>query len=104
MNKTKDCEMEQTNNQIKKKYTAEFKQQVLEVFRSGVYESAVACAQAYGIKEMTFYQWLRRASIIKPDKTSQELELLQLRKELARARMELDILKKATIYFASQAK
>ena len=76
MNKTKDWEWNKLIFKLSKKYTAEFKQQVLEVFRSGVYESAAACAQAYGIKEMTFYQWLRRASIIKPEKTSQELELI----------------------------
>lgn len=90
--------------QSKKRYSKEFRTQVLEVYRSGIYPSVSACAKAYDIKEMTFYQWLRRESIVKPDKTEQELELLQVKKELARAKLELDILKKATIYFASQAK
>ncbi len=97
--------MEQLNaNRTKTKYTDEFKQQVLSVYKSGVYETAVACAKAYGIKEATFYQWMHRDSIIKPEKTAAELEVIQLRKALARANMELDILKKATIYFAKQAK
>ncbi len=74
------------------------------MYKSGAYASAAACAKAYDIKEMTFYQWLRRKSIVKPENTEQELELLQVKKELARAKLELGILKKATIYFASQAK
>jgi transposase-like protein len=40
-----------------------------------------------------------------PAKVSeQQAELMRLKKELANARMENEILKKATIYFASQAR
>lgn len=43
-------------NQTKTKYTNEFKQQILEVYQSGAYESAAICADAYGVKRSTIYQ------------------------------------------------
>ena len=93
---------------IKKKktfYPQEFKDQVIGVYKSGIYSSVAACAEAYNLCSRTLHCWLekynRKSS---PGVVSeQQAENAKLKKELAKARMENDILKKAAIYFASQA-
>lgn len=88
----------------KASYTEEFREQVLEIYNSGLYPSAIECAKAYGIKSATLYQWINRSSKPKIEKSEQEKEIERLKKDLAKAQQELDILKKAAIYFANQAK
>lgn len=85
------------------KYSTEFKAQVLEIWHSGVYETMAECARSYGINENTLYNWLHktRQSVAKNESNS---EVMSLKKELARTKMELEILKKAAIYFANHAK
>lgn len=93
---------------IKKKtlYPQEFKDQVIGVYKSGVYGSVPACAEAYNLCPRTLYVWLDKYNKKSaPGAVSeQQLENSRLKKELANAKMENDILKKATIYFASQAR
>jgi transposase len=91
-------------NKTKNRYTEEFRNQVLEVYNSGVYASATECALAYGIKETTLYQWISRSKQPKTEKSEQDKEIQRLNKELSRTQQELEILKKAAIYFAHQAK
>lgn len=98
-----------TNDQLngkssKQRYTKEFKEQVLGVYRSGAYKTISECARAYDIKESTLYQWVYRLHKADSGKTTDQSEVVKLRKELARANLELEILKKAAIYFAKQAK
>lgn len=87
-------------------YPQEFKDQVLGVYRSGVYDSVASCAAAYNLCTRTLHGWLAKYNEkSSPAKVSeQQAELMRLKKELANARMENEILKKATIYFASQAR
>lgn len=92
------------HNKTKNQYTEEFRNQILEVYNSGVYPSAAECAKAYGIKEPTLYQWISRSKLPQSEKSEQEKEIQRLNKELSRAKQELEILKKAAIYFANQAK
>ena len=98
-----------TNDQLNgrssnQRYTKDFKEQVLDVYRSGAYKTVWECARAYDIKEGTLYQWIYRLQKADNSKPADQLELVQLRKDLAHANMELEILKKAAIYFAKQAK
>lgn len=93
-----------SNHKNRTQYTEEYRNQVLEVYNSGVYPSATECAKAYGIKESTLYQWISRAKQPQSEKSEQEKEIQRLNKELSRAKQELEILKKAAIYFANQAK
>lgn len=86
---------------IRKSYNPEFKRQILEVWESGAYASVPECAKSYGLNENTLYNWIHKAKA-KPSNTSNP-EITKLRKELARAKMELEILKKAAIYFANSA-
>ena len=91
--------------QKNKKSTPEFRAQVIGVYKSGVYDSVSACAAAYGVNSKTLHSWLRKqADASTPSAISQQnAELIALKKELARAKMENEILKKAAIYFANQA-
>lgn len=94
------------NKATRKHYELEFIQQVLGVYESGVYTTVEECAAAYDIPKNTLSNWLRRhRKNSSPDQVmQQQCEITRLKKELAQAKMELDILKKASIYFASQAR
>ena len=94
-------------------YTSEFKREAVKLAQSS--EQPISqIALELGIKESTLYNWVSKAMKDKkpvnsnPEQKSkhryQELELenKQLKKELKRAEMERDILKKAAAYFASQ--
>ncbi len=90
----------------RKFYPSDFKEQVIAVYRSGIYPSVAKCAEAYGVNENTLHGWLAKNSKqTNPVAISEQVaELAQLRKELTRAKMENEILKKAAIYFANQAR
>jgi len=90
----------------RKAYPQEFKDQVVGVYKSGVYDSVDACAAAYDISGKTLYNWLYKynQSISPKAVSEQQAELSRVKKELAKAKMENEILKKAAIYFANQAR
>ena len=84
-------------------YTKEFKDKLIEIHNSGIYESAADCARNYQVPERLFYQWIS-ASKKQSKPGEQSLELAKLKKENAQLKMENEILKKATVYFAKQMK
>ena len=102
---TEVIKAETVSAQPKKPYTKEYKAQVVGVYKSGVYDSVMSCATAYGVTDKTLYNWLKQHNKqTSPDAiTQQQSEIASLKKELTKAKMENDILKKAAIYFASQA-
>lgn len=88
----------------RKKYTAEFKKQVLvQAERDGV----KATAEALKLKPEQIYAW-RQAALPKGLSTEeqqlQQVELLRLKRENARLEEENAFLKKAAAYFAKQPK
>ena len=85
-------------------YDVDFKRQVLDVWYSGTYTTIIECAKSYGINDNTLNTWLHLDKKSPPVSSSINLEMISLKKELTKARMELDILKKAAIYFANHAK
>lgn len=101
-----EIKQETINNKVGHMYTKEFRAQMVGVYKSGVYNSIKECAKAYGVLDRTLQYWVKKdkdlnnPAIIK-DQTS---ELARLRKENATIKMENDILKKAAIYFANQAR
>lgn len=106
---SKNNEVKSANAQeekpIKAKASQDYKDQVIAVYKSGIYPSVAACAQAYEVNSKTLHGWLRayekKAS---PSLVSeQQAENIRLKKELTIAKMELEILKKAAIYFANHA-
>ena len=94
----------QTKN--RKLFPVEFRNQVIGVYKSGVYDSVSACAEAYGLSCKTLYRWIadHDKSTTPAAISGQQSEIANLKKELARAKMENEILKKAAIYFANQAR
>ena len=90
----------------KQEYTAEFKELAVKRVKSG--ETVGAVARDLGLVEQTLRNWVKSAKAGKLHapgaKTviSEQLDLSRVRAENARLRMENEILKKATAYFAKE--
>jgi len=91
------------------RYTLEFKQEAVRLVESG--ESIAAAARSVGVVEQTLFNWVKakREGRLNGANSSQavsaeQMEISRLRAELARVKMERDILGKATAYFAKGQK
>ncbi len=90
------------------RYTLEFKQEAVRLVEGG--QSIAAVARTLGVVDQTLFNWVkasRHGRLTGADSTpvsAQEMEIARLRAELARVKMERDILGKATAYFAKAAK
>ena len=88
----------------RRRYTLEYKQEVVRLVSSG--QKVAAAAKALGIVEQTLANWVKAEKAgqlrgVKSEQVSAErMENNRLRAELARVTMERDILGKATAYFA----
>lgn len=93
---------------MRKKYSAEFKQEAVNLALSEDYTVKKA-AQQLGISHKTLENWLAkfRNSDNQPVDVKKQLGLeaenRRLKKELREAQLERDILKKATAYFAKDS-
>lgn len=86
-------------------YTPEFKAEVVDLCKRGDRSSAQV-ARDLGLNYHTLMSWLKAAAMAaEPEALSvpEKEELKRLRRENERLRMERDILKKATAFFASQS-
>ena len=95
------------SGKIRKSYTLEFKQEAVRLVKSG--QSNGQVARGLGLSEQTVGNWVRaddagrlREAVGKPVNADQ-MEISRLKAELARMRMERDILKKAAAYFAKES-
>ena len=86
------------------RYTLEFKQEAVRLVQAG--QSIASAARALGVVDQTLYNWLkaqRAGKLTGADSkpvSAEQMEISRLRAELARVKMERDILGKATAYFA----
>lgn len=85
-------------------YSPEFRTQAISLVREAK-QPASAVARDLGINVNTLYNWLSSL----PDKSTKKMaksdpsgEIKRLKKALAQAEMERDILKKAAAYFAKE--
>ena len=89
----------------KRQYTEEFKREAVKLVTEQGYSLAEA-ARSLGIHENLIRQWRRKFAQEKQGteimSESEREELKRLREENRRLRMERDILKKATAFFASE--
>jgi len=87
-----------------RRYDEEFRSQAVKLVREGGVPAARAAAEL-GVGESTLGKWLAAASGNGGETLveSEREELKRLRKENLQLRMERDILKKATAYFARTA-
>lgn len=92
-------------------YTSEFRQQAVELItREGL--GIAEASRRLSISPKTLTNWVRRARVgdspasaaaPRREVTEAEAELSRLRRENAELRMERDILKKASAYFAQES-
>ena len=89
-----------------KKYPVEFKQDVVAVARRGEL-SLGEVASDFGIAEETVRRWMRQSDIdegVKEGLTSSEQsEMVSLRRKMRRLEMENEILRRAAAYFAASS-
>ena len=91
----------------KQEYTVEFKEQAVKRVKDG--KTAGAVAKEMGLVEQTLRNWVKAAEAGRLDGpgarkvTPEEMELSRLRAENRRLKREVEILKKATAYFAREA-
>ena len=90
------------------RYTLEFMQEAVRLVDSG--QSQAAVAKSLDVAHQTLFNWVKasregqlRGADSKPV-SSEQMEIARLRAELARVKMERDILEKATAYFAKGVK
>jgi transposase len=87
------------------RYTLEFKQEAVRLVEAG--QSIAAAARTLGVVDQTLFNWVkaqRQGKLKGADSrvlvSAEQMEISRLRAELARVKMERDILEKATAYFA----
>lgn len=85
------------------RYTLEYKIEAVRMVRNGQSQSAVA--KILGISSKTLNDWIKADDAGKlngagKQVSTEQMEIARLRAELARVKMERDILGKATAYFA----
>jgi transposase-like protein len=95
------------DGQPRGKYTLEFKLEAVRLVKGG--QAAAVTAKVLGLPKQTLENWVRlnakgqlQGAGDKPV-SAEQMELARLRAENARLKMERDILKKATAYFAREA-
>lgn len=83
---------------IQKRYNKEFKQTVVELYRSGTKVSQLS--SEYGVSEVTIYKWAKQLSPIEGTEELTVADVEAIQKENLRLKQELEILKKAMTIFA----
>lgn len=85
-------------------FTEEFKREaVVQLVERGY--SAAEVSKRLGVSQHSLYEWKKKFSGPKgAAEDNRDAEIRQLKRELARVTEERDILKKATAYFAKDAK
>jgi transposase len=89
-----------------KKFPAEFKADVARVARRGDLTVAEVAAD-FGVSVESVKRWKRQAEIddgiVGGLTSSEQAEIVQLRRDKRRLEMEVEILRRATAYFAKDA-
>lgn len=92
--------------QVRRKYTDDFKRDAVALVTQQGYSVSEA-GKSLGINDNLIHKWRRQFEAETAggtlSKTERE-ELVQLRKEIQQLRMEKEILKKASAYFAKEMK
>lgn len=91
-------------------YTRQFKEQAVKLVIDG--QEPTRTARELGMPHSTLMIWLKKAgwrkpepdgAVISEDPAVLKAQIKELQRQLKRAEMEKDILKKATAYFAAQS-
>lgn len=89
----------------KREFTDEFKEQMVKLFNSGKLRSEIA--REYDLTPSALNNWIRRMNATgsakeRDNRTPEATELLRLRKENQKLKMENDILKQASLILAQK--
>jgi len=81
-------------------FTSEFKKQMVQLYENG--KSRAAIVEEYDLTASALDRWIKQATNTgsfkeKDNRSSEENELLAMRKEIQRLKMENDILKQAAL-------
>ena len=93
---------------VRARYTLEFKQEAVRLVRGG--QSLSSVARGLGVSAQSIDNWVKADALgsLKDAKgkpvNADQMEMTRLRAELAKTRMERDILKKAAAYFARESR
>jgi transposase len=86
-------------------FNDEFKQQIVQLYNAGKPKSEIC--REYDLASAVVDRWIKRINATgsakeSDNRTPEELELITLRKEIRRLKMENDILKQAALIFAQK--
>jgi len=86
--------------QQRRTFTADFKRQMVQLYENG--KSRAAIVEEYDLTASALDRWINQAQTTgsfkeKDNRSSEETELMALRKENQRLKMEVDILKQAAL-------
>ncbi len=87
----------------RRRFTKEFKAETVKLVKQSD-RTMSDIAMELGISAKSVGEWVRNASESKTDHLSEDerAELKRLRKEISELRMEKEILRKATVFFAKE--
>lgn len=88
------------SKQVRRTFTTEFKKQMVQLYENG--KSRAAIVAEYDLTLSALDRWIKQAQTSgsfkeKDNRSTEENELIDLRKELQRLKMENDILKQAAL-------
>ena len=91
---------------LRRSFTEEFKKQMVDLYNTGKPRAEIA--KEYDLSPSALDRWISRinrtgSSKEKDNRTEAEKELIALRKENAKLRLENEILKKAALIFATKS-
>ncbi len=86
--------------QLRRTFTTEFKKQMVGLYENG--KSRAAIVEEYDLTASALDRWIKQSQATgsfkeKDNRSPEENELMAMRKELQRLRMENDILKQAAL-------
>ncbi len=86
--------------QQRRTFTAEFKKQMVQLYENG--KSRAAIVEEYDLTASALDRWIKQSNSTgsfkeKDNRSAEENELIDLRKEIQRLKMENDILKQAAL-------
>lgn len=89
-----------TEKRLKRQFTDQFKQQMVELYNSGKSRSEII--KEYDLTPSSFNNWVCRINVSgsakeKDNRSPEATELIKLRKENQKLKMENDILKQAAL-------
>ena len=93
---------------VRARYTLEFKQEAVRLVRGG--QTLTSVSRGLGVSAQSIDNWVKADAVggLKEAKGksvhADQMEIARLKAELAKMRMERDILKKAAVYFARESR